>query len=320
MEGRLDMTKNNPAISASTDLETTGEQTRQGFLEFALHKNSLSAPFIEQAKVLQQKLNEINTPDEILNLKDYRPALLAASGISDKAQKYFNDEDRIEALQQLIKETLIPAGNGFRDEIVYRFLLTKGDALGGKMRNLVGNIAQQRLISRISSVLGNMGVTFQFYSNDLKLWSRPETVKLHDVKAIYWKYKKQAYVLGFNMNIEKVHKNVDINLFKGTPTQFETGELAKSDTAPIMFGELKGGIDPAGADEHWKTGNSALRRDRDAFNGKVYTSFVAAAIAHNMAVEIFKQLSDNILSNVANLYKEDQLSNYAEWIVKGCNV
>ena len=24
-----------------------------------------------------------------------------------------------------------------------------------------------------------------------------------------------------------------------------------------MLGELKGGIDPAGADEHWKTGNAA---------------------------------------------------------------
>ena len=32
-----------------------------------------------------------------------------------------------------------------------------------------------------------------------------------------------------------------------------------------MFGELKGGIDPAGADEHWKTGNSALVRIRKAF-------------------------------------------------------
>ncbi len=26
----------------------------------------------------------------------------------------------------------------------------------------------------------------------------------------------------------------------------------------LMLGELKGGIDPAGADEHWKTANTVL--------------------------------------------------------------
>jgi hypothetical protein len=31
------------------------------------------------------------------------------------------------------------------------------------------------------------------------------------------------------------------------------------------LGELKGGIDPAGADEHWKTARTALQRIDDAF-------------------------------------------------------
>lgn len=56
-----------------------------------------------------------------------------------------------------------------------------------------------------------------------------------------------------------------------------------------MLGELKGGIDPAGADEHWKTANTALDRIRNSFANVGYsvkTSFVGAAIANAMAVEI----------------------------------
>lgn len=33
----------------------------------------------------------------------------------------------------------------------------------------------------------------------------------------------------------------------------------------LALGELKGGIDPAGADEHWKTARTAIMRISDAF-------------------------------------------------------
>jgi hypothetical protein len=33
----------------------------------------------------------------------------------------------------------------------------------------------------------------------------------------------------------------------------------------IALGELKGGIDPGGADEHWKTAQAAFNRIRQAF-------------------------------------------------------
>ncbi|WP_289299592.1 AvaI/BsoBI family type II restriction endonuclease [Duncaniella muris] len=81
-----------------------------------------------------------------------------------------------------------------------------------------------------------------------------------------------------------------------------------------MFGELKGGIDPAGADEHWKTGNSALARIRSAFRPTpVCTSFIAAAIEAKMATEIWDQLSDSTLSFAANLTDDGQLTSYCAW-------
>jgi len=35
------------------------------------------------------------------------------------------------------------------------------------------------------------------------------------------------------------------------------------------MGELKGGIDPAGADEHWKTANKALDKMRKPFTPNI---------------------------------------------------
>ncbi|MFM6407785.1 MAG: AvaI/BsoBI family type II restriction endonuclease, partial [Microcystis sp.] len=61
----------------------------------------------------------------------------------------------------------------------------------------------------------------------------------------------------------------------------------------IALGELKGGIDPAGADEHWKTARTALQRIDDAFrkiSKHPYTFFIGAAIETKMAREIYRQL------------------------------
>ena len=85
-----------------------------------------------------------------------------------------------------------------------------------------------------------------------------------------------------------------------------------------MLGELKGGIDPAGADEHWKTANSALERIRKGYGlvgRSVLTSFVGAAIEKAMANEIYQQLVDGKLSNAANLTNNDQLVEYCNWII-----
>ena len=85
-----------------------------------------------------------------------------------------------------------------------------------------------------------------------------------------------------------------------------------------MWGEVKGGIDPAGADEHWKTANSALNRIRKSFSTvdiDIKTSFVGAAIESAMSKEIYEQLSSDILTNAANLTNSKQLTEYCNWIL-----
>ncbi|MBC7238119.1 MAG: restriction endonuclease, partial [Chloroflexi bacterium] len=85
----------------------------------------------------------------------------------------------------------------------------------------------------------------------------------------------------------------------------------------IALGELTGGIDPAGADEHWKTASSALSRIRDAFTDVGYepfTFFLGAAIENRMAMEIWDQLEDGTLTNAANLMDMDQVASLIHWL------
>ena len=84
------------------------------------------------------------------------------------------------------------------------------------------------------------------------------------------------------------------------------------------MGELKGGIDPAGADEHWKTAHSALNRIRTSFDKKKLkpqTFFVGAAIENAMAVEIYKQLKSRAMNNAANLTNDGQLTAICNWVI-----
>ena len=80
------------------------------------------------------------------------------------------------------------------------------------------------------------------------------------------------------------------------------------------MGELKGGIDPAGADEHWKTARAALDRIRSSFK-KVYIAFIGGAIEKAMAEEIYSQLQTGMLDYAANLTNDNQLSSFCDWLV-----
>ena len=87
-------------------------------------------------------------------------------------------------------------------------------------------------------------------------------------------------------------------------------------TAYLACGERKGGIDPAGADEHWKTAKQCtwpyppiLQRRRP----KLF--FVGAAIERAMAAEIFQQLRSGELSYAANLTSPEQVADLATWLV-----
>src|SRR5205085_398836 len=122
--------------------------------------------------------------------------------------------------------------------------------------------------------------------------------------SLEWERNGQARTLLFNVGVPLVGENVDSILLKCSADQ-ATASVDPYIQNPhfyVALGELKGGIDPAGADEHWKTANHTLSRIGQAFaaaglNPKRY--FIGAAIAAAMATELVNQLQTAQLANAA---------------------
>lgn len=262
-------------LKSKDELVTPYEATRAGFVSLALEKNRRATPFIAEARALKAEALKAQNPQQLLTITSIRSSLLTAAGISEKAEKHLQEEDKIKAMKGLIENFLEPSGNDFAEELVYRFLLTKGDKLGGSMRNLDG---------------------------------------------LSWKNSNGIRTLIFNRNIPLVKKNVDLSILKSQPDDVNSTKKS-AHLIPenyIAFGELKGGIDPAGADEHWKTANSALNRIRESFAKKSLnpiTFFIGAAIENIMSEEIFSQLKSDILTNAANLTNDDQVASLCNWLI-----
>lgn len=124
-----------------------------------------------------------------------------------------------------------------------------------------------------------------------------------------------------NISVPIVKKNVDLCIIEGTPTDLKRGKgsIVHLSNRFLALGELKGGIDPAGADEHWKTANSALIRIRTSFgtvSHRPKTFFIGAAIERSMATEIFNELQTGVLSKAANLTSDEQLTEMCSWLTE----
>ena len=313
----------NRFITSAESLITTHEETRAGFLNIALKKNRIGDPFVKNAFAFKTMVAHTHSPEDFLSMVEIRPFLVAAAGLSDKAQNHLNDEDKVIVIKELIDKFLLPAGDNYIDEAVFRYLLTKGDSVGGTIRNMIGELGQEKLIRAIFSCMDVRGTPCEKLSVGSKRWSgvnKSENGVEEKVKALRWSNSSGKRRLIFNINVPVVGKNVDICLYNDDGSHSSNSQISHLNEQAIMFGELKGGIDPAGADEHWKTGNTALNRIRTSFHDAGYphilTSFIGAAIERSMADEIYAQLMNGTLSNAANLTKGDQLVEYCNWLIE----
>ena len=311
------------SIKSAEDLVTSREQTRAGFIAMALEKDYMAVPYIEEAKALKTLSAKVKKPKDLLKIKDLRVGLLTASGLSEKALNYLTEDDRTIAIIGFIEKFLEPAGESFVDELVYRYLLTKGDALGGKARNLAGTLGERKFLRSLLSVFNISGTRYQWKDTETNTWlERPDDdIDIEKrIASLYWKKNNRDRLLLLNIKVPVVNKNVDLILLNAKPTDPLRGEssIIKTNEKYLALGELKGGIDPAGADEHWKTAKSALIRIRNAFTNihlTPKTFFIGAAIEKSMAIEIFDELQSGILTNAANLSNDNQLTEMAKWIL-----
>lgn len=255
----------------------------------------------------------------MLNIPDIQAALITAAGISDKAANHLLDSDKKEAVLGLIENFLEPAGTNFAEELVFRFLLTRGDTLGGSMRNVGGFMAQCKLTRAVIAHLKLAGKTYRWLHSESSEWANmPDNdagIEIH-LRGLEWKKGKQPRTLLYNLTVPIVRNNIDLSIFNATAESLGS-DTYKSGPAYVALGELKGGIDPAGADEHWKTARTALNRIHEAFgrlNLKPHTFFIGAAVEPKMASEIWQLLETGVLENAANLTDDNQMASIARWL------
>lgn len=292
-------------IEKASDLITSHKATVEGFLKQALTKTQKATPYSEAATKFHQalqKVEDINTLDVLLADENYRVGLIAAAGLSLKATSHLTKQELDDAIKSVFSTLRDNFGEAFRDEIVYRYLLTMGDTLGGSMRNYIGAEAGIKLTSAIRFALSAQQPAV--------------TIKQSDkgkVQQIAW----DSRLLLFDAKTKLVGNNVDVVLLD-TSLAPTFKELITIPQAYLSCGELKGGIDPAGADEHWKTARSALARIQTTFanyNHRPALFFVGAAIERRMAQEIYKDLQSGLLTHAANLTVPEQVEDLAAWLI-----
>lgn len=304
-------------LTSANDLVTSQSATRAGFLALAIERNRLSTPLVAQAQALKVAATQAGTVAKCVANSDLRPAILTAAGVSDKASGHFSDTEKEAAIKDLVDNYMAPAGKDFVDQLVFRFLLTKGDSIGGAMRNVGGQLAQRKLIRAIAATLDLAKVAYYWLDRD-RVWhaiSADQPDFEFSAHGLNWAWQGKNRTLLFNRKVPAVGTNVDLCLLNCPRDEWESA--LKRPSAYIALGELKGGVDPAGADEHWKTARAALNRIESAFsNSAAYPDlfFIGAAVVKNMATEIYGRLENNTLANAANLTDDDQLAAIAQWI------
>ena len=290
-------------VRTSRDLVTPIDATQSGFLQQALRKTKEASPYVERAKQLLDKLQLVHEPQELIRIGEIRDDLVTAAGFSDKATNYFSSSELENALLKVLREIERKAGPDWRTEIIYRFLLTRGDTLGGVMRNIMGAEAKAKFTEAILKALKSKDISPSI------ICSRTNIDK---VQQISWPER----ILLFDKKPNLIGKNVDVILLHQAESHVSVTALLDRKDNYLVCGEVKGGIDPAGADEHWKTAYGALARIREKFQrGQPKLFFVGAAIENSMADEIFSQLQSGLLNHAAHLNVSQQISDLAAWLV-----
>lgn len=285
-------------VPNASSLVTSREATCAGFLAQAKAKGQRTSPYVKEAARLWHLLQKASSVDDVIKLVPLK-TLTTAVGFSDKARRYFTDDKLRESIRSVLHTIKEQADDRFREEILYRYLLTRGDTLGGEMRNITGALAQGKFTGALVQVLRSKGTPVQHERMGDK------------ITHISWNER----LILFDRTPKLVGKNIDVILLKRTDRR-AARELLEDRSLYLSCGELKGGIDPAGADEHWKTARSALGRIRERFpNNCPQLFFAGAAIVPSMADEIFQHLQNGELTRAANLTVDQQVQELVAWLV-----
>ncbi|MCP4167130.1 MAG: hypothetical protein GY759_14755 [Chloroflexi bacterium] len=201
-------------------------------------------------------------------------------------------------------------------------LANLGDSLGGTSRNEVGRVASTEVIgyilkhlhpkNRVTRIVYRLkGIIGEDDDSDigkeLTIDLTEDTdidVLVADLEENRVKYRELHFPNGFSLLLDRQIKwySDDDKEYKIGPDFHSTSDNSNT---MLWLAELKGGADPAGSDEHWKTATQALARVIDASEktGRKapFISFIAAILVERVAIEAQQWIDDGKLTSVYNL-------------------
>jgi len=288
------------SVKKAEDLVTSKDATIAGFTWQADKKLDSANVYLENAEYFKKNYKTIKSIKDARADQKIFEFIIASCMLSTKSLKHLSTETQDEIITKLINF------NKFNNpeyilNLTHRYFLTSGDSLGGTMRNVIGQTAQNKLTESIIARLDTLG-------------KKPERILNRDSKTVAIKWDGRQII--FDKKPKFIGKSIDIIVLKGSSSK--TGELEEPDDY-VCCGELKGGIDPAGADEHWKTAKTALERISSSFTeikkDVPKLIFLGAAIENAMSIEIFDLLQSNWLAGAANINYEDQFLELIDIII-----
>lgn len=183
-------------ITNAHDLVTTPDAIRQGFLTQASAKRDKATPYVDTALQFWAALQAADHIDKLLEIPHLRNDLIAVAGISVKARKFLSKDDLDTQVRQILNSIAQQSSSVVKEEIWARYLLTKGDAFGGQMRNWTGATAQQKLTAAIMSAL---------QLAEVQVSTDPKSGK---IQRIAWGRR----IILFDTKPKLIDKNIDVIL------------------------------------------------------------------------------------------------------------
>jgi hypothetical protein len=352
-------------IQSATDLETPQESTRQGFIDQADEKSRRAISIEHHMHNFMLALRNVRQVEDLFDLQGYWPEIVAAASYSAKGWGHAKKGETLDQQRERFRERFAEIYTRcqsetnseesllalFRERILFRSLLTRGESLGGSMRNWIGRVGADSLIETLQDILaGRETIECAKGSTKVQRIRWDNRLLLFDVKpTLHIKGGKVEVTLS-SSNEEKVEtdeegpetskelplNNIDMILLNtsdipqtqtmwGDVLQLSTEELLQAERGLLKdpryylaCGELKSGNDPAGGDEHWKTAWAAFDRIRNPSSVtkefRPELLFVGRAIETVMATNIFERLESGVFSFAANLSNSRQVAALAEWL------
>ncbi len=280
-------------VDNANALVTTRADVVAGFRWQAEEKARRSNDYSDVADYFEQRAKTIQSVEEVFADPRLRVFFIGACALSAKAAGQLGEQ----ACRDIVTATIDfdrLTDQDYVSNLRSRYFLTCGDALGGTMRNVIGKRAQKILSDYVCDYLNGQNLN-------------PSIVRNTQDKITEIRWANRTLV--FDRKPKFIGFNIDLILIKSTHFSKDFLEVP---SRILACGELKGGIDPAGADEHWKTAKSALDRIRQSYEAITAPGpalfFVGAAIEVAMAGEIYRDIANNKIAAAANLHHINQMT------------